>query len=150
MSELYKMFSESIKSDNIKSGSVNEIYRLYSESEDEKTFPSQTVGQIENWERIHKAVLPEEYKEFLLLSDGLVSDIFGGELFPLDEIIPCPAELTEEYSDGKNDYFIIGNYIGDGSILLCDRAGKFYKFDHCFGIEEDSLLNFLEYWYNNN
>lgn len=149
MNEIYEMFSESIKSNNIMADFIYEIYKLYSETENEETFPPQTTRQIENWERIYNAVLPEEYKEFLLLSDGLVSNIFGGELFSLDDIVRCPYEETEEYSDEKKDYFIIGNYIVDGSMLLCDRGGNFYELDHDYGIEESDLLSFLEYWYNN-
>lgn len=147
MNELYKMFSESIKSNNITADSIYEIYRLYSETESETTFPPQTTEQIENWERIHNAVLPKEYREFLLLSDGLVSDIFGGELFALDDIVRCPYEEIEEYSDKQRDYFIIGNYIGDGSMLLCDREGNFYELDHCYGPEKNNLLDFPKYWY---
>jgi len=127
--------------------SINEVYKLHSETEDEGTFPPATSEQIENWERIHNAVLPKEYKEFLLLSNGLVSYIFGGELFSLDDIIPCPVEAIEEYSEESTDYFIIGNYIGDGSMLLCDRNGNFYELDHCFGLEENNLLSFLKHWY---
>lgn len=129
--------------------SMYEIYKKYSEDEESETFPPATAEQIENWERIYNAVLPEEYKEFLLLSDGLVSDIFSGEMFALDDILRCPYEETEEYSDEKKDYFIIGNYIGDGSMLLCDRDGNFYKLNHGYGIEESDLLSFLEYWYEN-
>lgn len=130
-----------------------EIYKLYSESEDEETFPPATAEQIENWERIHNAVLPEEYKEFLLLSDGLRSYIFGGELFSLDDIERCPYEEIEEFYEdteglsGEKNYFIIGNYIGDGSMMLCDENGNFYELDHCCGIEESDLLSFLENWY---
>lgn len=91
-------------------------------------------------------MLSKEYKEFLLLSDGLVSSAFGGELFSLKDIIPCPYEEIEAYSHEKNEYFIIGNYIGDGSLLMCDRNGSFYEFDHCFGIEKSDLLRFLEHW----
>ena len=156
MNELYKMFSEAINNNNIKSGSVHEIYKLYSETESEKTFPPVTAEKIENWERLHNAVLPEEYKEFLLLSDGLRSYIFGGELFSLANIKQCPYEEieeffeeTEELFNEKKDYFIIGNYIGDGSMLLCDSNGNFYELDHCVGIEESDLLYFLEYWYEN-
>lgn len=149
INELYEMFSESIKSNNITVDSIYEIYRLYSETEDETTFPPQTTEQIENWERIYNAVLPEEYKEFLLLSDGLVSNIFGGELFSLDDIVRCPYEEIEEYYDEQKDYFIIGSYIGDGSMLLCDSDGNFYELDHDYGIEESDLLSFLEYWYEN-
>lgn len=127
-----------------------EIYKLYSETEDEKMFPPATTEQIENWEHINNAVLPEEYKEWLLLSDGLVSHFFGGKLFSLDKIIPYPyPDALEEYSEENRDYFIIGNYIGDGSMLLCDNEGNFYEFDHDFGIEESSLDIFLEDWYNN-
>lgn len=129
--------------------SMYEIYKLYSETEDEEMYPPATVEQIEKWERLHNAVLPEEYKEFLLLSDGMRSYIFGGELFSLNEIIQYPSEEIEEYLDEQKDYFIIGNYIGDGSDLLCDREGNFYECDHCCGLEESDLLSFLEYWYDN-
>lgn len=48
INELYEMFSESIKSNNITVDSIYEIYRLYSKTEDETTFPPQTTEQIEN------------------------------------------------------------------------------------------------------
>ncbi|MDE6092568.1 MAG: SMI1/KNR4 family protein [Ruminococcus sp.] len=129
--------------------SMYEIYKLYSETENEEMYPPATVEQIEKWERLHNVILPEEYKEFLLLSDGMRSYIFGGELFSLNEIIKCPPEEIEEYLDEQKDYFIIGNYIGDGSDLLCDREGNFYECDHYCGLEESDLLSFLEYWYDN-
>lgn len=137
----------------IMDNSMYEIYRKYSEDENEEIFPPATAERIQNWERINNAVLPEEYKEFLLLSDGLRSYIFGGELFSLDDIETCPYVEIEEFLEeseelsGEKKYFIIGNYIGDGSMLLCDEDGNFYELDHCFRIKKSKLLNFLKFWY---
>ena len=42
---------------------------------------------------------------------------------PLTAICKCPFDDIEEV-------FIVGHYIGDGSMLVIDRIGNFYEYDH--------------------
>ena len=41
-------------------------------------------------------------------------------------------------------YYMLGSYIGDGSLLFSDKLGRFYCDDHAFGIKETEFSLFLE------
>lgn len=103
-----------------------------------KIFPSATKESICQWESENNAKLPEGYKNWLLLSNGL--DVkSNGEICGVEEIF----ELELPDYEG---YYRIGAYIGDGSMLLIDKEGNFYKDDHCFGREKSDFEDFLEEW----
>lgn len=93
--------------------------------------------KIDKWEEEHQASLPEDYKNFLLLSNGF--DMKTTEIYPIEQVT---ALSIPDYEG----YYALGTYIGDGSLLLTDGKGKFYKGDHAFGIEESTFENFLEMW----
>lgn len=103
-----------------------------------KTFPPATKEDIVAWENKNNAKLPEGYKNWLLLSNGLDVN-HNGEIAGLEEIFKF--EIPE-----YEGYYKIGSYIGDGSMLIFDKEGKFYEDDHCFGRKESSFEDFLENW----
>lgn len=103
-----------------------------------KIFSPTTKEAIIEWETKNNVKLPEGYKNWLLLSNGLDVN-HNGEIAGLEEIFKL--EIPE-----YEGYYKIGSYIGDGSMLVIDKDGKFYKDDHCFGMEESSFEDFLENW----
>lgn len=94
--------------------------------------------KLDKWEEEHQASLPEGYKNFLLLSNGFDMKTTA-EIYPIEQVTVLSIPDYE-------GYYAIGAYIGDGSMLLTDGKGKFYKGDYAFGIEESIFENFLETW----
>ncbi|MDE6761171.1 MAG: SMI1/KNR4 family protein [Lachnospiraceae bacterium] len=101
-----------------------------------KIFPPISRDEIENWEKENQVILPKGYKKWLLLSDGF-DRIGNNVLYPLEGICKYPDKEYEEY-------YIIGSYIGDGSLLLTDKNGTFYKLDHVFGLKAVPFEAFLD------
>lgn len=103
-----------------------------------KIFPPLDETDISEWENSHCVVLPEGYKNWLMLSNGL--DV--GTIAILN-----PLETVTEYSvKGYEGYFCVGSYIGDGSMLMIDGRRKFYRDDHVWGIKEEAFDHFMEDW----
>ena len=96
-----------------------------------------SLTDIESWEQQHCAKLPEDYRNWLMLSDGFSCS--AEDFLPLAEICPCPEP---DYAD----YFILGHYGGDGSMLLTDKHGTFFKLDHSRGLTETTFETFLDKW----
>ncbi len=90
-----------------------------------KTFPPTTPEAIAQWEATNNAKLPEGYKNWLLLSNGFRMNTTA-------EISSLEGIWEPEFPDYEG-YYRIGEYIGDGSMLLIDKEGNFYEDDHCFG-----------------
>lgn len=103
-----------------------------------KLFKPVSNADIENWERDHEVNLPEGYKSWLLLSNGFEMNTTA-DFLPLEFICKCP---DPEYKD----YYIIGHYIGDGSMLVTDKNGIFYQLDHSSGLRETLFEKFLDNW----
>lgn len=97
-----------------------------------------SIEDIEKWEKENQVILPLAYKEWLLLANGFEMGSTV-ELFPLHKVEKC---LFPEYKD----YYVVGEYIGDGSMLLIDKIGNFYEFDHAFGLNEKAFEKFLDNW----
>lgn len=84
--------------------------------------------------------LPEDYKNILLLSNGLT---YGGtEIYPIEQV--RKTRLTD--NPEVNKYYIIGAYIGDGSHIVIDNKGDVYYLDHVRGIEETTFIEFINTW----
>ncbi len=96
-----------------------------------------SMQTIEEWEQLHHVRLPADYRSWLCFSDGFSCST--EEFLPLSQIRPCPLP---EYSD----YLILGNYGGDGSLLLADPDGGFYKLDHSRGLIPTIFEKFLDKW----
>lgn len=102
-----------------------------------RIFPPVSMEEIKNWENEHQITLPKGYKDFLQLADGF--EISNSSFYPLDAICRYPEE---EYAE----YYIIGSYIGDGSLLVTDKYGSFYLLDHAFGLKLSTVESFLDHW----
>lgn len=100
--------------------------------------PSASQEEIEKWEDENQVSLPATYKEWLLLANGFEMGSTA-ELFPIQRVEKCSFPEYEEY-------YVVGEYIGDGSMLLIDKVGNFYEFDHAFGLEERAFEKFLDDW----
>ena len=100
-------------------------------------FPKECkLEAITEWEKENNIQLPQGYKEFISLTNGFK---YGGtQILPLEKI-----EMVNEPEEIKG-YYMLGSYIGDGSLLLSDKFGRFYCDDHAFGIKETEFSLFLE------
>ena len=113
-------------------------YNLY------KLFSPVSIADIENWESSHNAKLPEGYKNWIMLSNGFEMGS-SANIFPLERIFKFPFPECLEL-DSSEDYYDIGDFIGDGSELLSDKNGNFYELDHYSGLEKTTFEKFLENW----
>ena len=104
-------------------------YRLYSPANAEDTA---------KWEADNSAKLPEGYKDWLLLSNGFEMGS-AADILPLENVCAYPFE-------DHRGMFIIGHYIGDGSMLVCGKDGRFFELDHAFGLKEMTFERFLDDW----
>lgn len=93
-------------------------------------------ASIQEWEKSNQITLPEDYKSFILLADGLAYGMT--EIYPLKGVQKC-----ELWDDG---YYAIGSFIGDGSLILCDVNGGVYYADHVTGIEKTTFNDFIDEW----
>lgn len=92
--------------------------------------------KIKEWEENNEVRLPEGYKEFIVLANGFS---YGStQILPLEKI--DVIDVPEEFKG----FYMIGSYIGDGSLILSDKNGNFYYGDHAFGLEHVDFLKFLE------
>lgn len=94
--------------------------------------------QIREWENANNVILPSLYREFLVLANGFRNH--GSEAYSLEKIFKI--EIPDEFKG----YYAIGEYIGDGSLLLSDDKGNFYYGDHVNGVEQASFEEFLQEW----
>ena len=89
-------------------------------------FPPVTEEAIRNWETETRAKLPEGLKNWYLLSNGFDMNCTA-------DILPLTSIVKYAYDDIELETcFIVGHYIGDGSMLVIDGEGNFYKYDHGF------------------
>ncbi len=99
-----------------------------------------TKERINDVENTFLICLPEDYKNILLLSNGLR---YGGtEIYPIERV--RETRLTD--NPEVNKYYIIGEYIGDGSHIITDNKGVVYYLDHVRGIEETTFIEFINMW----
>ena len=68
---------------------------------------------IKNIENQLGITLPDDYKKFLLYANGL--SYGSSEVHPVEEV--CKYEFD-------NKYYIIGAFIGDGSLVVSDSEGN--------------------------
>lgn len=97
----------------------------------------ETINEVENTFLIN---LPKDYKNILLLSNGLSYQ--GTEIHPIELVRKVEIPNGPEW----NQYYIIGSYIGDGSLILADSEGGVYYGDHVNGIEKTTFMEFLNTW----
>ncbi len=96
--------------------------------------------KIQEWESKNGISLPESYIHFLTFADGISLSGCIQELYGLEGIV-----LFDEYI--KEDYMIIGNMIGDGTMICLSKSnGEVYIEDHGSYRKEGDFQDFLKYW----
>ena len=115
-------------------------------------------ADINNFEKAMNCVIPNDYKEFLLFSNGLIFMEAGDfELFDLDTIIS-----TNKCMSYKKGAYVIGTFLGDYILINSDEinssnylyAGPNILYDSfiSFGHDFDTFLERLimtqvqKYW----
>ncbi|NLK71903.1 MAG: SMI1/KNR4 family protein [Clostridiales bacterium] len=93
---------------------------------------------IKDWEKENNILLPDGYRSFLLLTNGFRNH--GTEIYSLEQI--TQLDFPEDYKG----YYVIGSYIGDGSLILVDDKGGFYLGDHAGVIDKSTFEAFVEKW----
>ena len=94
------------------------------------------INEVENTLLIN---LPEDYKNILLLSNGLRYQ--GTEIYPVELVREIEVDESE-----RNKYYVIGSYIGDGSHIVTDSKGNVYYLDHVTGMEKTTFSDFINQW----
>lgn len=108
-------------------------YKLYSPASEE---------DICRWESDNGTALPLELKSWYMLSNGFDMNSTA-DILPLSSIREYPFGDLEEL----DKCFIVGHYIGDGSMLVIDGCGNFYEFDHGYNkLYKMSFREFLVKW----
>jgi len=114
---------------------IKKMCRLLSESRKSEFAPPATEKKISDWEKQNGITIPEQYREWLLLTEHAY--IYGSrfELF-----------FPEVYND--DDYIFIGEIIGDGEVLYFSKADDTIYSDFEGEITEykdfDDFLVYLE------
>jgi len=119
-------------------------------------YKSLTETEIIETEKILKQTIPEDYKEFLCVSNGL--NIFNTTLSlygrrtnysrSIEDIQPFDLDISNNYEKPLNadqNMFIIGSYDWDGSYLYIDKNDNTVHL--CTGENAESLFqwkNFAE------
>lgn len=94
------------------------------------------IKKIEEWEQRNNMKLPQGYKDFIVLANGF--------RYGTTKILPLEKVEMVAIPDGFKGYYMIGSYIGDGSLVLSDEKGDFYYGDHAFGIKKVEFSKFLQ------
>ena len=83
---------------------------------------------------------PDEYKDFLRFSNGIILNGSTAEFFNIDEVMKFYDK--KKSADFPNDYIIIAFLIGDGEVLCVSRkTGKFIRY---FDGEEEWFETFKD------
>lgn len=96
--------------------------------------PPLSCEEIEEWERKNNVKLPEGYKNWLLLANGLNAKWCG--------VISSIEEIKELDIPGYEGYYRIGGRTA--GMLLIDKNGNCYEDDEDFGRERIEFEKFLE------
>lgn len=94
------------------------------------------LEEIELWEKSNDCQLPREYKELLLLTDGIKYSMTS---------LNSLSQIKKDVLEFKG-YYVIGDYIGDGSLLLCDDKGNIYAGEHEKGVKKVDFKEFINEW----
>ena len=137
--------------DNSLTKEINEIVEIAVKLNDihrfDFYFPA-TENQISTIERIINYALPEDYKDFLRFSNGMLLNSHTADFLNIDRIINLyNREKAEWFPD---DYIIIADIIGDGEVLcVSNKTGKFIRYfdgeETFFDSFKDVLRNIIDY-----
>ncbi|MBQ8297470.1 MAG: SMI1/KNR4 family protein [Ruminococcus sp.] len=130
---LYEQYSQIREYCEKLEGAAYDRYKLYSPATEED------ICSLENDNGV---ILPEELKNWYMLSNGFDMNSTA-DILPISSIRACPFGDLEEL----DKCFIVGHYIGDGSMLVIDNCGNFYEFDHGYHrLYKMSFRDFLVNW----
>ena len=87
--------------------------------------PPAAAEDIAGWERSHKAIIPDEIKQFLMFSNGFEYGWGCVRILPLDEI-----SFIKGWDNTPDGWLDLGSIIGDGAELVCDEKGNLWLSDH--------------------
>ncbi len=105
-----------------------------------KVFPAVAEENLLQWEQSHGFRLPEGLRNWYLLSNGY-------DMSSTADILPMSSITEFSYIDELKPCFIVGHYIGDGSMLVIDDKGNFYEFDHGYHkLHPMQFETFLDRW----
>lgn len=95
-----------------------------------------------------KYIFPDEYKDFLRFSNGIILNGNTAEFFSIDEIVNFYDK--KKAADFPNDYIVIAYLIGDGEVLCVSRkTGKFIRYfdgeEEWFETFKDTLDNIIDH-----
>lgn len=130
---LYELYSQIREYCEKLEAAAYDCYKLYSPA---------SAEDICSWERDNGISLPEELKSWYMLSNGFDMNSTA-DILPISSI----REYTFDDIEELDRCFIVGHYIGDGSMLIIDGCGNFYEFDHAYcRLYKLSFRDFLVKW----
>lgn len=101
-------------------------------------FEGATEEQIIQFEKDHKIILPEKYKEWLQYSDN--SELFLPAGVQLYGVAHKPVIDVNE-DDRPNENYIVIGALASGDPVLCEKSGeKISVYDHETGTIDDELI----------
>lgn len=105
-----------------------------------KVFPPVSEEDILRWEQDNGFRLPEGLRNWYLLSNGY-------DMSSTADILPLSSITKFPHLEELETCYIVGHYIGDGSMLVIDDQGSFYEFDHgYYKLYPMAFEDFLEKW----
>ena len=135
----------------VMSNTLNEQFKLiseYCEKLEEADYDSYKIyspvseDDILKWQEENNITLPENLKNWYLLSNGFDMGTTV-DILPLTAICKYPFDDIDELEEA----FIVGHYIGDGSVLVIDKNGNFYEFDHGYSkLYPTPFEKFIKKW----
>jgi len=110
-------------------------------------FPA-TENEISRIEKIINYAFPEDYKNFLRFSNGMLLNSYTADFLNIDRIINLYNQKKAEWFPA--DYIIIADIIGDGEVLcISNKTGKFIRYfdgeETFFDSFKDVLRNIIDY-----
>lgn len=136
------MFIPEIPNNSLKN-EINEIVDIAVKLEDIKRSvfnPPAADSEIAALEKLINYSLPEEYKDFLRFSNGMIMNNYSADFLGIDRIINYYLQDKAEWF--PTDYIVIANIVGDGEVLcLSSISGRFVRY---FDGEETFFDSFKE------
>lgn len=137
--------------DNSLTKEINEIVEIAKKLEGITRFAFHapaTESEISVLERIINYTLPEDYKDFLRFSNGMVLNNNTADFLNVDMIINDYRQ--EKVAWFPADYIEIADIIGDGEILcISNKIGKFIRYfdgeERFFDSFKEALRNIIEF-----
>ena len=137
--------------DNSLTEELSEIAEIAKKLEGIKNFEFHvpaTEDEISFLERIINYTLPDDYKDFLMFSNGMILNGYTADFYNVDMIISTYRLEKAEWFPA--DYIIVADIIGDGEVLcMSNKTGKFIRYfdgeERFFDSFKEALRNIIEH-----